>query len=143
MSLCIWINVAMKTDTLFFRFFNELPDCFFELVGRPVGDAERYRFEAIELKDTAVRIDGVYSPRKPDEREPVYFVEYQNEKSTRTYSNLLLKIALFLEKINPRQNWQGVVIYPARSVEQDNLLPYRSLLQSDQLTRIYLDELPE
>ncbi len=133
----------MKTDTLFYRFFNELPDCFFELVGRPAADAERYRFDAIELKDTAVRIDGVYAPRQPNEREPVYFVEYQNDKSERVYSNLLLKIGLFLEKVNPRQNWQGVVIYPSRTVEQDNRHPYRGFLQSEQMTRIYLDELPE
>jgi predicted transposase/invertase (TIGR01784 family) len=133
----------MKTDTLFYRFFNELPGCFFELVGRPATDSERYRFHSIELKDTAVRIDGVYAPRKPDEREPVYFVEYQNDRSERVYSNLLLKIGLFLEKVNPRQNWQGVVIYPSRSVEQENLYPYRGLLQSEQLIRIYLDELPE
>jgi predicted transposase YdaD len=127
----------------FFRFFNELPDCFFELVGRPAGDADDYRFEAIELKDTAVRIDGVYSPRHANEQAAVYFVEYQNDHSEHTYSNLLLKVALYLEKVNPRQNWQGVVIYPSRTVEQRNLHPYRGLLQSEQMTRIFLDELPD
>ena len=133
----------MKTDTLFYRFFQELPECFFALVGRPVTDAERYRFEAIELKDTAVRIDGVYSPRQHDEREAVFFVEFQNHPSERTYSNLLLKIGLYLEKVNPRQNWQSVVIYPSRSIEQVNLHPCRTWLQSEQMTRIYLNELPE
>ena len=133
----------MKTDALFYRFFKEFPDCFFELVGRPTTDADRYRFDAIELKDTAVRIDGVYLPREPNDQEPVYFVEYQNYRSERTYSNLLLKIALYLEKVNPRQNWQGVVIYPSRSVEQENLLPYRGILQLEQMTRIYLAELPK
>ena len=58
-------------------------------------------------------------------------------------ANLLLKVGLYLEKVNPRQNWQAVVIYPNRSIEQANLLPYRTWLQSEQLTRIYLDELPE
>ena len=132
----------MKTDTLVYRFFMELPDCFFELVGRP-GMGAGYRFEAIELKDTAARIDGVYSPREPNDREPVFFVEYQSYKSERTYSNLLLKIGLYLEKVNPRQNWQGVVIYPSRTIEQENLYPYRGLLDSDQMTRVYLDDLPE
>ena len=133
----------MKTDALFYRFFKEFPDCFFELVGRPAKDADRYRFDAIELKDTAVRIDGVYLPPEPNDREPVYFVEYQNRRSERTYSNLLLKISLYLEKVNPHQNWQGVVIYPDRSVEQENLYPYRGLLESEQMTRIYLADLPE
>lgn len=95
------------------------------------------------MKDTAVRIDGVYSPRQPDEREAVFFVEFQNHPSERTYSNLLLKIGLYLEKVNPRQNWQAVVIYPNRSIEQENLHPYRTWLQSEQMTRIYLNELPE
>jgi predicted transposase/invertase (TIGR01784 family) len=54
-----------------------------------------------------------------------------------------LKIGLYLEKVNPHQNWQGVVIYPSRTVEQENLYPYRGLLQLDQMTRIYLDELSE
>ena len=133
----------MKTDTLFYRFFQELPECFFVLVGRAATDAERFRFEAIELKDTAVRIDGVYSPRQPDDDEAVFFVEFQNHPSERTYSNLFLKVGLYLEKVNPRQNWQAVVIYPNRSIEQENLHPYRVWLQSDQLMRIYLDELPE
>jgi predicted transposase/invertase (TIGR01784 family) len=133
----------VKTDTLFYRFFKELPECFFALVGRPATDAEHFRFEAIELKDTAVRIDGVYSPRRPNDDMPVIFVEFQAQKSERTYSNLLLKIGLYLEKVNPRQNWQAVVIYPNRSIEQENLRPYRTWLHSDQLTRIYLEELPE
>jgi predicted transposase YdaD len=34
-----------------------------------------------------------------------------------------------------------VVIYPSRAVESENLHPYRWLLASDQLTRVYLDEL--
>jgi predicted transposase/invertase (TIGR01784 family) len=133
----------VKTDTLFYRFFQELPECFFTLVGRAATDVEHFRFESIELKDTAARIDGVYSPRLPNEKESVFFVEFQIYKSERTYSNLLLKIGLYLEKVNPRQNWQAVVIYPSRSVEQENLHPYRGFLQAEQMTRIYIEELPE
>jgi predicted transposase/invertase (TIGR01784 family) len=95
------------------------------------------------LKDTAVRIDGVYSPKQPDDAESVFFVEFQAQKSERTYSNLLLKIGLYLEKVNPRQNWHAVVVYPSRGVEQENLHPYRAWLQSEQMTRIYLEDLPE
>jgi predicted transposase/invertase (TIGR01784 family) len=133
----------VKTDALFYRVARELPEHFFELIGRPAAEAARYRFDAIELKDTAVRIDGVYLPVAPDVNVPVYFVEFQNQHSERTYSNLLLKIGLYLEKVNPRQDWQAVVIYPDPSVEQKNLQPYRCLLRSDQLTRIYLSDLPE
>ncbi len=48
----------MKTDSLYFRLFKELPECFFELLGRPSSDAARNRFDAVEIKDTAVRLDG-------------------------------------------------------------------------------------
>jgi len=132
----------VKTDSLFYRFFAECAGAFFELIGRPATDAERYRFDVIELKDTAVCVDGLYSPSPPDAREPAYFVEFQAQKSERVYSNILLKIALYLEKVNPHQNWHAVVIYPNRSIEQENLYPYRGLLESGQMTRVYLDELP-
>jgi predicted transposase YdaD len=36
-----------------------------------------------------------------------------------------------------------VVIYPSRSVEQDETHPYRALLNSDQVHRVYLNELGE
>lgn len=131
----------MKTDSLSYRFFREFPEFFFELLGRPSSDAERYRFDAIEFKDTAVRIDGVYSPASPDDREPVFLVEYQNHRSERAYSNLMLKIGMYLEKVNPRQDWHAVMIYPNRSTEQENLHPYRGLLQLPQVSRIYLEDL--
>jgi predicted transposase/invertase (TIGR01784 family) len=133
----------MKTDSLYFRLFKELPECFFELLGRPSTDAGRYRFDAVEIKDTAVRLDGFYALVEPDEREPVYFVEFQSHRSERVYSNLLLKIGLYLEKANPNQDWRAVVIYPNRAVEQANLHPYRGLLQLEQFTRIYVEDLPE
>ena len=50
----------MKSDPLFFRLFKELPECFFHLVGRSADEAKRYHLEAIEYKQTAVRLDGVF-----------------------------------------------------------------------------------
>ncbi len=43
---------------------------------------------------------------------------------------------------DPKQDWVAVVIYPNRAMEQDNLKPYRCLIDSEQLVRIYQDELP-
>ncbi|MGV0026019.1 Rpn family recombination-promoting nuclease/putative transposase [Phormidesmis priestleyi] len=40
-------------------------------------------------------------------------------------------------------DWQAVVIYPSRSLEQTDTHPYRALLTSDQMHRIYLNELGE
>jgi predicted transposase/invertase (TIGR01784 family) len=131
----------MKRDPLFFRLFKELPNCFFQLVGRSDRDAARYQLEAIEYKTTAVRLDGVFRPIE-SAVGPAYIWEAQFYRSDTVYANLLSKIGRFLEHGDPSQDWVGVVIYPTRELEQKNLKPYRCLLNSEQLVRIYLDELP-
>ncbi len=131
----------MKRDPLFFRLFKELPGCFFQLVGRSQSDAQRYALEAIEYKATSVRLDGVFRPLRPGD-DPVYLWEAQFYASKKVYANLLSKIGRFLEHGDAEQDRVAVVIYPNRELEQKNLRPYRCLLESDQLVRIYLDELP-
>jgi predicted transposase/invertase (TIGR01784 family) len=131
----------MKRDPLFFRLFKELPGCFFKLVGRSEADAQRYALEAIEYKATSVRLDGVFRPLQPG-GDPAYLWEAQFYASEKVYANLLSKIGRFLEHGDPELDWVAVVIYPNRELEQKNLHPYRCLLESDQLVRIYLDELP-
>ena len=127
----------MKRD----RLFKDLPGCFFQLVKRNPQDAARYKLEAVEYKATAVRLDGVFRPLEPA-AGPAYIWEAQFHASDRVYANLLTKIGHFLDHGDPHQDWVAAVIYPGRSLEQKNLHPYRWLLNSDQLIRIYLDELP-
>ena len=131
----------MQTDSLFYRFFKELPSCFFVLVGGKEADAERYQFAAIEYKLTAVRTDGVFVPKNPAV-DPAYLVEVQFYPSENVYSNLLTKIGLFLQQSPRNQKWVAVVIYPNRATEQKNLDPYIELLETGRFIRIYLDELP-
>ena len=131
----------MKRDPLFFRLFKELPGCFFHLVGRPEEDANRYDLASIEYKETSVRLDGVFLPRQPVV-DPAYLWEVQYYASDKVYANLLSKIGRFLEHGDPAQDWVAVVIYPSRSLEQTSVRPYRWLIDSDQLLRVYLDELP-
>jgi predicted transposase YdaD len=88
-----------------------------------------------------VRLDGVFLPLQP-EVDPVYFWEAQIHKSDTLYANLFSKIGRFLEHGSPHQDFIAVVIYASRTTEQKNLHPYRCLVNSDQLVRIYLDELP-
>jgi len=130
----------MTRDPLFYRFFKDLPGCFFQLIGRPANDSARYDFKAIEYKETSVRLDGVFLPR--DRAEPAYILEVQYYQSDKVYANILSKIGRFLEHGDPDQNWVAVVIYPHRAMEQKNLKPYQCLVESNQLLRIYLDELP-
>jgi len=131
----------MKRDSLFFRYFKELPGSFFHLVGRPESDAARYDLKAIEFKETPVRLDGVFLPHQPD-ADPAYIWEVQHYRSDGVYANIMSKVGRFLEHGNPKQDWIAVAIYPTRALEQENLHPYRCLINSDQLIRIYQDELP-
>ncbi|MDF0552595.1 DUF2887 domain-containing protein [Kamptonema sp. UHCC 0994] len=52
----------MKTDSIFYRLFKEFPSSFFELIGRPASEANAYRFDSFEWKQTAFRIDGLFLP---------------------------------------------------------------------------------
>jgi predicted transposase/invertase (TIGR01784 family) len=131
----------MTRDPLFYRFFKDLPGCFFQLIGQPASDADRYDFKAIEYKETSVRLDGVFMPRI-NEVGLAYILEVQYYPSETVYANIMSKIGRFLEHGDPAQDWVAVVIYPNRSMEQKNLKPYECLIESRQLRRIYLDELP-
>lgn len=131
----------MKRDSLFFELFRDLPRGFFEVIGRGDIDPRQYELKAIEFKETAVRLDGVFQPISR-ETGPAYIWEAQWYSSDKVYANLMSKIGRFLEHGDPSQMWVAVVIYPTRSLEQKNLEPYECLLKSDQLVRVYLDELP-
>jgi predicted transposase/invertase (TIGR01784 family) len=52
-------------------------------------------------------------------------------------------MAYFYRNRDYHSDWQAVVIYPARSTEQTDCHPYRALLRSDQVHRVYLNELGE
>ena len=54
----------MKTDSLFYRLFQTLPQLLFDLIAQPSDHAPLYRFESVELKQTAFRLDGVLHSSK-------------------------------------------------------------------------------
>lgn len=131
----------MKTDSILYRIFQELPSTFFELIGKKASEAQAYRFESVELKQTAFRIDGVFSPKSARSKRPVYFGEFQFYKNENLYSTLFAEVFLYLDKNNPGQDWRAVVVYKSSSMEPDELDPYKPLLNSDKVIRIYLNEL--
>ena len=58
------------------------------------------------------------------------------------YERLFAESLLYFYRNRMRySDWQAVVIYPSRSIEQSNSYPYRAFLNSEQLYRVYLDEL--
>ncbi len=132
----------MRRDSIFYQLFQQAPALLFELFDQPPPDAQLYRFDAVAVKEPRFEIDGVFLP--PDAQPPgtVFFCEVQFQKDERLYERLFGESFLYFYRNRDRfSDWQAVVIYPSRTIEQSQLHPYRALLASDQLRRVYLDEL--
>jgi predicted transposase/invertase (TIGR01784 family) len=72
----------------------------------------------------------------------VYFCEVQFQKDERLYERLFGESLLYFYRQRDHFcDWQAVVIYPSRNMEQSDCYPYRSLLNGEQMHRVYLDEL--
>lgn len=132
----------MKTDSIFYRLFQEFPGIFFELISNPPETANVYQFASVEIKQTAFRIDGVFLPIQ-EENNPIYFVEVQFQSDTELYSRLLSEIFLYLRQNKPRSTWRGVVIYPTISIDTSDTKNCHEFFTSQRISRIYLDELGE
>ncbi|BCL38564.1 Rpn family recombination-promoting nuclease/putative transposase [Nostoc sp. MS1] len=130
----------MKTDSIFYRLFQEFPSIFFELIGKPPETANTYQFSSVEVKQTAFRIDGVFLPTQ-DEENPIYFVEVQFQPDSDIYLRLVSETLLYLRQNKPKYTWRGVVLYPNRSIDTGDTKDCHEFFTSQRLTRIYLDEL--
>ncbi len=133
----------MKTDSIFYQLFQTSPSIFFELLGQPPAEGNGYSFRSVEIKQTAFRIDGVFLPTRDAPSQTVYFVEVQFQKDQSLYQRFFAEIFLYLAQNESTFDWYAVVLYPKRSLEPDSSRLYRSLLESSQVQRLYLDELKE
>ena len=71
-----------------------------------------------------------------------FFAEVQFQKDEKLYERLFGESFLYFYRNRDYfSDWQAVVIYPSRRVEQTDSYPYRALLSSAQVHRVYLDEL--
>jgi predicted transposase/invertase (TIGR01784 family) len=132
----------MKQDTIFYQLFKRSPTLLFELIANFPPQATAYRFDSVEVKETAFRADGVFLPPTPAGN--VYFGEVQQAKDDLLYERLLAEIGIFAYRDRDSfQDWRAVVIYPSRSIEQERLDLVQEFLASGRITRIYLDELGE
>ena len=129
----------MKTDSLFYRLFQEFPDIFFELIGITPEIASNYQFSSVEVKQTAFRIDGVFLPNLESNR--IYFVEVQFQPQQEFYSRFLAEIFLYLRQNKPENDWSAIVLYPSSSTDAGNIKHYREFFDSGRIRRIYLNEL--
>lgn len=129
----------MKTDSLFYRLFQEFPDIFFELIGKNPEIASNYQFSSVEVKQTAFRIDGVFLPNLESDR--IYFVEVQFQPQQEFYSRFLAEIFLYLRQNKPENDWSAIVLYPSLSTDAANIKHYREFFESGRIKRIYLNQL--
>jgi predicted transposase/invertase (TIGR01784 family) len=130
----------MRRDTIFYQLFRQSPTLLFDLVSQPPDNAAGYVFESIEVKETAFRIDGVFLP--PDRSGVVFFCEVQFQLDKLLYERLLCEISIYIYRNRERfADWQVVVIYPTRTMEQSRTEVVREMLASGRIIRVYLDEL--
>jgi len=133
--------VSMRRDSIFFRLFQHSPDLLFELLPQAPVDAKGYRFDSVAVKEPKFEIDGVFLPPKSDGSGTIFFCEVQFQKDEHLYERLFGEAFLYFYRNRERYaNWQAVIIYPSRSVEQTELAPFRVLLASDQVHRVFLSE---
>lgn len=131
----------MRRDPVFYQMFQRSPTLLFDLIGDRPENAADYRFDSVAVKEPKFEIDGVFLP---PEAEPgtVYFCEVQFQKDPELYERLFGESLLYFYRNSSRfTDWQAVVIYPSRNTEQDKVYPHRSLLNGEQVHRVYLDEL--
>ncbi|WP_416674142.1 Rpn family recombination-promoting nuclease/putative transposase [Egbenema bharatensis] len=131
----------MKTDSIFYRLFQTAPGILLELAGRSATQAEAYRFRSVEIKQTAFRIDGVLLPIDTSLLQPIYFCEIQFQKDMQLYHRFFAEVFLYLSQHPKTADWQGIVIYPDRSLEPPKSKLFQELLDSAKVQRIYLNEL--
>ncbi|MGD1897865.1 MAG: Rpn family recombination-promoting nuclease/putative transposase [Phormidesmis sp.] len=133
----------MKTDHIFHVLFRIAPEIVLELIGQQ--PTVPYKFSSVEVKETAFRFDGVLVPKIESASQPTVFVEVQFQKDIQFYRRLFAEIFVFLSH-NPNViHWRAIVIFARRSREpaEQQRLPYQSLLNSDQVHRIYLEDFQE
>lgn len=130
----------MKTDSLFYRLFQEFPEIFFEIIGNLPQLADNYQFSSVEVKQTSFRIDGVFLSSQGEEN-PIYFAEVQFQPDGEFYARFLAEIFLYLRQNKPVNDWRAVVLYPSQNVDIADRKHYQEFFDSERIRRIYLNQL--
>ncbi|MEO0803637.1 MAG: Rpn family recombination-promoting nuclease/putative transposase [Cyanobacteria bacterium J06642_2] len=132
----------MRTDSIYYQLFSVYPASFFQLANLPAAEAEGYRFESVEVKETAFRIDGVFLPNDGDSQKPVILCEVQMQKDEDIYYRMFSELFIYLYRKKPPHPWCVVAIFAKRSLEPEHVGHHQELLASPAVRRIYLDEIP-
>ncbi len=133
----------MKTDSIFYKIFLDYPRSFFDLIGEEATQENNYTFSSIEVKQLSFRLDGLFLPTEENSSQPLYLVEVQFQPDEDLYYRLFSEFFLFLKQYKPQHPWQMVVIYPSRKIERKHSIHFRNLLNLEEVSIIYLNELGE
>lgn len=135
-------NSLMRRDSIFYKLFQQSPSLLFDLLTNPPKNANAYRFDSVAVKEPKFEIDGVFLPPENESPGVVYFCEVQFQKDEQLYERVFAETSLYFYRNRFRfSDWQVVIIYPCRSIEQGDIYPHRSFLNGGQVYRVYLDEL--
>jgi predicted transposase/invertase (TIGR01784 family) len=128
----------MKRDTIFYRIFQQSPTLLFDLLPSPPANAQAYRFESIEVKETSFRIDGVLTPPTAD--GIVFFSEVQMQRDPKLYERIFSEVGIYTYRhTEDFTDWQAIAIYPNRDIDKTKVP--RELFESGRILPIYLNEL--
>ncbi|MGI0492131.1 Rpn family recombination-promoting nuclease/putative transposase [Alkalinema pantanalense CENA528] len=106
--------------------------------------AAQYRFYSVAVKEAKFEIDGVFLPPEDQPPATVYFCEVQFQRDEQLYERLFGESFLYFYRQRQRfTDWQAVIVYPTRTIEQSAISPYEDLLHGSRVHRVYLDELGE
>ena len=128
----------MKTDTLFYQLFQSFHTLLFELIDRPIADAEGYQFTTAEIKEKAFRFDGIFIPTTDD--KPIFFIEVQFQPKNDFYWEYLSEIFLYLNQYRPINKWQAVAIFAKRNCEPEIVDHVQEMITSNRIIRVYLED---
>jgi predicted transposase/invertase (TIGR01784 family) len=129
----------MRTDTLFYQLFNAFHSLLFELIERPISEAEGYEFSSVEVKEKAFRFDGIFIPKAKDKL--IYLIEVQFQQKEDFYWEYLSEIYLYLNQSRPEQDWKAIAIFARRSYEPEPRSHVQEMLNCQRLQRVYLEDL--
>jgi len=134
----------VRTDTLFYRLFQDRPALVFGLAGLPLPPDAVYSLRAEEVKETAFRLDGLLVPSDLTAGHPLVFLEVQCQVDAEFYARWAAEIHLHIYRGQVTGAWHAVVIYPDRATEATVPLALAPFLGHPWVHRVYLDEaLPE
>ncbi|WP_370566899.1 DUF2887 domain-containing protein [Dolichospermum sp. LEGE 00246] len=71
------------------------------MIGNSHQLAELYQFSSVEVKQTALRIDGVFLPNQNTDN-PIYFLEVQFQSDKDLYHRLFSEIFLYIRQNKPK-----------------------------------------